>query len=148
VHAVDRDPARLARLDENARRLGIPLETTAHDWSRGPLPQDYGHVLVDAPCTALGTLRRHPEVRWRRLPADLIAMQQRQRELLGTIASVVRPGGVLVYSVCSPEPEEGPEVVEAFLEAHRDFAVEATRTTAPPQRGEDAHHGCRLRRVT
>ncbi|MEO0604770.1 MAG: transcription antitermination factor NusB [Myxococcota bacterium] len=149
VVAVDRDPERLEKVRSGAERLGLDLDVRTHDWSTGPdsFGADFDAVLVDAPCSALGTLRRHPEVRWRRQPDDLDAMGARQSALLETVATLVRPGGILVYAVCSPEPEEGESVVERFLEAHRDFAVDEVRQTAPPQHGEDAHYGCRLRRT-
>ncbi|MEM6931948.1 MAG: transcription antitermination factor NusB [Myxococcota bacterium] len=149
VVAVDRDPERLDKVRSGARRLGLTLDTRIHDWSAGTgrFEADFDAVLVDAPCSALGTLRRHPEVRWRRQPDDLDAMGARQGKLLDALAPLVRPGGILVYAVCSPEPEEGASVVERFLEAHRDFAVDEIRETAPPQHGEDAHYGCRLRRT-
>ncbi len=149
VCAVDRDAARLARLREGAARVHVSLDIRRHDWRDGPgdLPDDFDVVLVDAPCSALGTLRRHPEVRWRRQPTDLAAAGQRQGELLARAATRLRPGGILVYAVCSPEPEEGPEVVEAFVAARPDFAIEAMLLTAPPVIGEDAHYGCRLRRL-
>ncbi|MEN0064487.1 MAG: transcription antitermination factor NusB [Myxococcota bacterium] len=150
VHAVDRDEDRLAKVREGAARLNLSVETTCHDWTSGTgaLSPDYDVVLADAPCTALGTLRRHPEVRWRRQPADLEHLAKRQRSLLATVSQLVRPGGALVYAVCSPEPEEGAEVIADFVAAHPMFRVEATRETAPPTQGEDAHFGCRLRRAT
>ncbi|TVQ93160.1 MAG: hypothetical protein EA397_05135 [Deltaproteobacteria bacterium] len=148
VTAVDR-PARLGRLRESLERTKSHAEVVAHDWSKGPasLPRDFDAVLVDAPCTGLGTVRRHPEIRWRRQPLDLIHAAQEQREILRAAAHHVRPGGVLVYAVCSAEPEEGDEVVRAFLRDHPDFEVEATLNTDPPSHEEDAHVGVRLRRA-
>lgn len=147
VVAVDRDEARLAKLREGAARLSLAMDVRVHDWEAGTGAfSAFDAVLVDAPCTALGTLRRHPEVRWRRQPADLAGVAERQGALMNVVAELVRPGGVLVYSVCSPEPEEGPEVVARFVERQPGFVVDVEVTTAPPQQGEDAHYGCRLRR--
>jgi 16S rRNA (cytosine967-C5)-methyltransferase len=81
-------------------------------------------VLVDAPCSNLGVLRRNPEVKWRRQPAELIAAAERQRRILTAAAGLVRPGGRLVYATCSLEPEENDEVARDFLSAHRAFTVE------------------------
>jgi 16S rRNA (cytosine967-C5)-methyltransferase len=73
-------------------------------------------VLLDAPCTGTGTFRRHPDGKWRVQPADLAALTRLQRELLDAAATIVRPGGLLVYSTCSIEPEENEQQVQAFLE--------------------------------
>lgn len=151
VTAVDKRSSRLAPLREGAARLGIEVTVRAHDWSKGPLPDANGPtlfdaVLVDAPCTGLGTIRRHPEIRWRRQPADLEHAPELQLRILKAASAHVRPGGVLVYAVCSPEPEEGQAVVAAFLSEHPDFTIDAELATAPPQLGEDAHVAVRLRR--
>jgi 16S rRNA (cytosine967-C5)-methyltransferase len=82
-------------------------------------------VLVDAPCTNLGVLRRNPEVKWRRQPADVRATAERQRAILAAAGTLVRPGGRLVYATCSLEPEENDAIVRAFLDAHPDFVVDA-----------------------
>jgi 16S rRNA (cytosine967-C5)-methyltransferase len=78
-------------------------------------------VLVDAPCSGLGTLRRDPDIRWRRNEADLPALAAAQREMLTQLAGVVRPGGRLIYSTCSSEPDENDAVVRGFLAARPDF---------------------------
>jgi 16S rRNA (cytosine967-C5)-methyltransferase len=78
-------------------------------------------VLVDAPCSGLGTLRRDPDIRWRRAESDLAPLAEAQRQMLAQLATVVRPGGRLVYSTCSSEPEENDAVVDAFLAEHPQF---------------------------
>jgi len=95
------------------------VETLAPRWAGG-----CDGVLVDAPCSNLGVLRRNPEVKWRRQPADVAAAGQRQRGILAAAATLVRRGGRLVYATCSLEPEENDEVARAFLAAHPAFAVE------------------------
>lgn len=152
VVAVDRDPDRLRLLRESAARLGYAppaVDAVVHDWERGDglVGRTFAAVLVDAPCTALGTVRRHPEIRWRRQPADLPAMAARQRVILDAVAPHVGAGGALVYAVCSPEPEEGPDVVRAFVAANPDFALVREISTAPPEADEDAFYGARLERA-
>jgi 16S rRNA (cytosine967-C5)-methyltransferase len=85
----------------------------------------FPRVLLDAPCSGLGTIRRRPEIKWRRQPSDLVQAAALQRELLAGVARAVAGGGVLVYSTCSLEPEETDEVIGAFLDTHPDFALEA-----------------------
>ena len=115
-------------------------------------------VMVDAPCTATGTLARHPEARGRITPRAIAALVARQRGLLDAAAALVRPGGVLVYATCSLEPEENVEQVDAFLERHPRFArapvpgaVSAVLLTAagdylalPPRDAMDGAYAARL----
>ncbi|MEC7242693.1 MAG: transcription antitermination factor NusB [Myxococcota bacterium] len=146
VTATDRSRSRLKRLSENAKRVGFSLELQEVDWSRpgsGKI-EPVDAVLVDAPCTGLGTLRRHPEIRWRSLPSDPLAMSLIQQSILSSASGSVNPGGRLVYAVCSPEPEEGVQVVEAFLETHPDFGLDAVLDSAPPSADEDAFFAARL----
>lgn len=127
VLAFDRERARLARVAEATARLGLQSVETiegAVEALAGRFPAACDGVLVDAPCTNLGVLRRHPEVKWRRAPRDLPVSAARQRAILDAAASLVRPGGRLVYATCSLEPEENDDVARAFLAAHPDFAVD------------------------
>ena len=87
----------------------------------GAVPGGADRVLVDAPCSGLGVLRRRPEIKWRLRPEDLPGLAARQLEILEGAARAVRPGGTLVLAVCSLEPEEGPEVAARFLGAHAGF---------------------------
>jgi 16S rRNA (cytosine967-C5)-methyltransferase len=92
--------------------------------ARGTFDAAFDAVLVDAPCTGLGTLRRHPEVRWRRRPEDVPRLAALQEEILAGVAPLVRPGGTLVYAVCTLTREENEGVVGRFLAAHPRFAVD------------------------
>jgi 16S rRNA (cytosine967-C5)-methyltransferase len=94
---------------------------------RGP----FDVVLVDAPCSGTGTMRRHPEIRWRLRADELPTLAARQRRLLAAAAALVRPGGALVYAVCSMEPEEGEEVVASFLAEHAAFRRADPRRLLP-----------------
>jgi 16S rRNA (cytosine967-C5)-methyltransferase len=89
-------------------------------------------VLVDAPCTGTGTLRRHPDGRWRIGPRDLVSLVGLQRELLLAAARIVRPGGLLIYATCSLEPEENEDQVEWFLALHEEFEP-APSDSVPPE---------------
>jgi 16S rRNA (cytosine967-C5)-methyltransferase len=98
----------------------------------GPLPfaARFDAVLVDAPCSGLGTVRRDPDIRWRRREDDLPALARDQLDLLARAAEVVRPGGRLIYATCSSEPEENDGVVAAFIEARSDFRLVDLRASA------------------
>jgi 16S rRNA (cytosine967-C5)-methyltransferase len=123
--ALDSDPARLARVQQTLDRLRLKAALVAADaretarwWDGRP----FDAILLDAPCSGLGTLARNPDLRWRSRPGDPERQAQRQRRLLEALAPLVRPGGQLVYAVCSLEPEENEGVVEPFLAARADFA--------------------------
>jgi 16S rRNA (cytosine967-C5)-methyltransferase len=123
VVAVDRSAKRLKRLDENLARLGLRAETRAVDaaqFDEGP----FDGVLLDAPCSATGTIRRHPDVAWTKSEADLEKLAGFQRRLLHASARLVRPGGRLVYCTCSLEPEEGELQARAFLADHPGFRLD------------------------
>jgi 16S rRNA (cytosine967-C5)-methyltransferase len=123
VLALDRHPRRLGLVRRDARRLGVPwIETHERDASR-PLADlgEFDRVLVDAPCSGLGTLRRNPDARWRIQPRDAERLAALQADILRQAAAVLRPGGTLVYSTCTVLPEENEGVVEAFLAEQPDF---------------------------
>lgn len=134
VVAVDRARAGLRRLRGEVRRLGLG-NVAAVQADAGALPLAPGWladaVLVDAPCTGLGTLRQHPEIRWRRTPQDIDDLARRQRRLLASAAERVRCGGVLVYATCTIADAENGELVEAFVAAHPEFAVDDARPRLP-----------------
>jgi len=127
VLAIDPQAARLARVGEAAARLGVTIAEAVEGSVEILAPRWAGAcdgVLVDAPCSNLGVLRRNPEVKWRRQPADVAAAGARQRGILAAAAGLVRPGGRLVYATCSLEPEENDDVARDFLAARPDFTVE------------------------
>ncbi len=124
VVAIDRSESRLTRLHANLKRLGLYAEVAAakvESWqpSDGRLADA---VLLDAPCSATGTLRRHPDVAYLKSMTDVAALQAAQTRMLAAAAALTAPGGVLVYCVCSLLPQEGPAVVEAFLADHKEFS--------------------------
>ena len=114
VTAVDRSPARINRLRENLARLSLDAETVAADaleWDGGP----FDAVLVDAPCSSTGTIRRHPDVPWLKSEADVSVLTSLQQRLLDRAVGLLKPGATLVYCVCSLEPEEGENQITALL---------------------------------
>ena len=115
VIAVEKDEARLELLNENLERLGLSAELLAADARDWQPEAGLDAILLDAPCTATGTLRRHPDIAWLRRPADPAKLAKLQDSLLRHAASLLKPGAVLVYAVCSLQPEEGPERIAALL---------------------------------
>ncbi len=118
VTAVDRSPARVARLRENLARLSLEAETVVADaveWQAAP--DSFDGILIDAPCTSTGTIRRHPDVAWLRQDSDIAALTALQQRLLRKSVSLLKPGGMLVYCTCSLEPEEGEQAIAALLAA-------------------------------
>lgn len=115
VTAIDRSPERLARLTANLKRLGLEAEVIAADAASWRPPQPADAVLLDAPCSATGTIRRHPDIPHLKSPRDVTDAAAAQRKLLEAAIPMVRPGGILVYAVCSLQPEEGEAQIEALL---------------------------------
>lgn len=124
VTALDRSAGRIKRVSENLARTGLAAEVVVADgadWNDG---RTFDAVLLDAPCSATGTFRRHPDMLWVASPADIPKLSSVQTRLLASAARRVRPGGRLVYCVCSLELEEGEGQVATFLSRHPDFALE------------------------
>ncbi len=129
VTAVEPAPRRAELVAENTR--GLPVEVLQVDGRQTGLNPRFDRVLVDAPCTGLGALRRRPEARWRRQPADVPVLAKLQRELLGAAISLTRPGGVVLYATCSPHLAETVGVVADALRRHPVCALD-TRTLFEP----------------
>jgi len=160
IVAGDARLERLPRLAETTRRAGVAIRCLAANLEAAPIREDsLAAVLVDAPCSATGTMRRHPDARWRLHPAVFARAAARQLRLLQAAAPLVRPGGLLIYATCSLEPEENESVVESFLSRHADFsrassnAVPAELLTAagdfqslPQRHGIDGAYAARLLR--
>ncbi len=162
VDAVDRAAAKLVLLESGARRLGLSgIRTFTADLTAGPakgLAAAYAVVLLDAPCSGLGVLRRHPEAKARVTAADVAALARTQAALLDAAAARVASGGVLVYAVCTFTRAEGADQLAAFLARHADFTVEAPAghahvdetgaiRTWPHRDGADGFFAVRLRRA-
>lgn len=163
VVAIDVHANKLPKIESEAKRLGVRqrMMLEAVDASK-PLPEKLGEfdaVMIDAPCAGLGTLRRHPELRYRRKEADIAELAQLQREILEQCSQVLKPGGLLVYAVCSTDTMEGADQIEMFLRSHPDFTTEPPRglanlptwqghlRTLPGPEGLDGFFAARLRKM-
>ncbi len=162
VLAGDARRQRVGRLLETARRAGVAIRVAVADLLAAPFrPAALAAVLVDAPCSATGTMARHPDARWRVTPRTIARAAERQRALLAAAAALVHPGGLLVYATCSLEPEENNDIVTEFLARHPQFARVSAADAVPavlltpagdfqslPQRhGIDGAYAARLARV-
>ncbi|HEX6859475.1 MAG TPA: RsmB/NOP family class I SAM-dependent RNA methyltransferase [Caulobacteraceae bacterium] len=127
VTALDRSAARLRRLKENLARTQLKAEVVVADAETWPDERTFDAVLLDAPCASTGTFRRNPDVLWALRPGDIAKLAEVQSRLLDSAAKRVKPGGRLVYCVCSLEPEEGESQAAAFLRRHPDFRLEPVR---------------------
>jgi 16S rRNA (cytosine967-C5)-methyltransferase len=127
IVAIDRNPERIAELKKDAARLGITIiETQTLDFSAGlpdSLKEAFDHVLVDAPCSGTGTLRRNPEIKWRTKEKDLHNFTAAQKLILQNASAAVKKGGGLIYCTCSLLPEENENIVDDFLKHNSDFSL-------------------------
>jgi 16S rRNA (cytosine967-C5)-methyltransferase len=136
VIAAEASPRRLRSMGLLQRRWGSPnVRLVLADGNRPPFGGAFDAVLIDAPCTGLGTIGRHPDIRWRVQPDDIPGQATRQRALLAALAPLVRQGGRMVYATCSLEPEETTEVVLDFLARDRSFRPTEVPDWARPYRG-------------
>ena len=137
VAACDTQPERLDLLRENCARLGV---TCVEYGKTGP----FDRILVDAPCSNTGVLRRRVDLRWRVKPGEIEELARTQQALLSEAAAQLKPGGTLVYSTCSLEPEENESVTEEFLDGHPDFKLESQRQLLPMVDGVDGAFVARM----
>jgi 16S rRNA (cytosine967-C5)-methyltransferase len=128
IMAIDNDAKKLSMLEDETRRLGVAIVSTrCHDLEKPCLPDDrqgFDRTLLDAPCSGLGVIRRNPDIKWRISEDNLAQFKKKQLRLLENLHQLVKPSGVLVYAVCSLEPEENEEVVDEFLKKHPEFGID------------------------
>ncbi|MCL7486867.1 MAG: 16S rRNA (cytosine(967)-C(5))-methyltransferase RsmB [Desulfobulbaceae bacterium] len=165
LFAVEPSRHRFQLLQENLQRLGLEKRVGIFQGRVGEKGTDKFHgILVDAPCSGTGVIRRHPDIRWNRRPRDLRMYQRQQVEILRQAANLLLPGGILVYATCSMEPEENEQVIEIFLSGNREFSVSNARHFLPgaaaelvnsagffsstPAQGLDGFFGVRLVRAS
>jgi 16S rRNA (cytosine967-C5)-methyltransferase len=151
IIACDRDAQRLRIVNDNVGRLGATIiHTVHHDWLRHDLPRDiasiepFDRVLVDAPCTNTGVIRRRIDVRWRLRPADFSRMANEQFIITRAALQLLKPGGVLVYSTCSLEPEENEQVVRRLLSESRGLRLGTEKASLPCRDGFDGAFAAKL----
>jgi len=138
---ADASLARLRRLDENLGRLGRAAPRAVADASRPPWREAFDRVVLDAPCTGTGTLRRHPELRWRFAPGAQEELARANETMLRALAAAVRPGGRLVFATCSIEPEENEAVVARLLADEPSLSRGVLDERAPPADEANAEDG-------
>jgi len=135
VHSLDKDLGRLIMLSENARRLGItgilPAAADATRSLAALFPKGFDKIMVDAPCSGLGVLARHPDGKWNRNAGDIGRLGRIQTEMLLQAGSILRPGGKMLFVVCTLSREENEGVVDCFLERHKDITLRDLREDAP-----------------
>jgi 16S rRNA (cytosine967-C5)-methyltransferase len=143
--AHDTTPARLKLVEENCARLGITcVQTLLPATLHTPRSTLFDRILLDAPCSNTGVIRRRVDLRWRIRLKEINRLQATQRELLRQAAMLLRPGGTLIYSTCSLEPEENRQVVDEFLGQHPAFRLERARELLPFLDGVDGTYVARL----
>ncbi len=133
IIALDRSKRGIVRVAREASRLGVAVEAARADATRLPFGPgvEFAAALVDAPCSGLGTLRQHPEIRWRRTPEDATNLANLQSRILDSVAGHIRPGGSIVYSTCTLLAEENQQRVSKFLREHSEFRVADPRAALP-----------------
>jgi 16S rRNA (cytosine967-C5)-methyltransferase len=134
ITAIEPSPGRADLVAENTR--GLDIDVVRVDGRQSDLEPGFDRVLVDVPCTGLGALRRRPEARWRRQPSDVPALAKLQRELLAAAIALTRPGGVVLYSTCSPHLVETVGVVADALRRHPVRALDTRPLFEPAELGE------------
>jgi 16S rRNA (cytosine967-C5)-methyltransferase len=146
VLAVEKHGGRAKALEENCARLGATC-VTVREADAAQIEGEFDRVLLDPPCSDLGTLQARPDVRWKKSEADLVGLVAEQVRLLDAAADRVRPGGTLVYSTCTISPDENENQIERFLDRHRDFRSEEQRQLMPHRDGTDGFFIARLART-
>jgi 16S rRNA (cytosine967-C5)-methyltransferase len=137
VLAVDRGEARLRRVDRNCERLGLTaIKTRCCDASQllvqePTWTQSFDRILVDAPCSGLGTLSRHPDARWRLGPSSIGELVEVQRQLLESLLPLLKPGGRLLYATCTVHPQENQQLVQVLLTSHAELELVRERQIWP-----------------
>ena len=150
--ACDRDATRIQQLRENLERLGVTIACSfQHDWRSGRMisgdePALYDRILLDAPCTNTGVMRRRVDVRWRLTPKDFTRMQSEQLQMLRSIVPLLKTGGALVYSTCSLESEENEQVVAQALDEFPFLELTEERVVLPFREGFDGAFAAKLMR--
>ena len=139
VVAIDIDKGKLLRLKTEMQRMGISIVSIlCHNLDREfhhKLPISFDRILLDAPCSGLGVMRRNPDIKWQKSKRNLAKYKTLQLRQLENLSHIVKASGIFVYSVCSPEPEENEEVINEFLKKHKDFVIDKNPGRLPDEIG-------------
>ena len=150
IIAADSSNVRLGKVSENCQRLGVNIVATlaceGTRLDRCLRGTQFDRVLLDAPCSNTGVMRRRVDLRWRLQAEEIARLAKVQSQLLTAAGEFVKPGGVLAYSTCSLEPEENERIVEQFQESHPKFTLDTTRSIFPPRDKMDGAFVARFRR--
>jgi len=131
ILSLDSNEGRLNRLDSNISRLHITnINTDLVDITEDKVPMT-DKMLLDVPCSGTGVMSKRADIRWRRSIEDILEMHLLQRKILWAASNYINPGGVIIYSTCSVEPEENLMVIDAFLKSHSDFSIESAKNYIP-----------------
>jgi 16S rRNA (cytosine967-C5)-methyltransferase len=140
ILASDINPKKLLQLESEMRRLGVSIVSTQCRNLKRPFNREYygiyDRVLIDAPCSGLGVMRRNPDIKWLNYKKDLVQFKQTQIQLIHNLAVLVKPNGILLYSVCSPEPEENEHVINDFLKNNKEFVIDYKLGQLPKKMGQ------------
>ena len=154
IMACDREAERISILDENVARLGVEIVRSFRcNWEQDRIPQEiasvapFDRILIDAPCSNTGVMRRRVDVRWRLQPSDFVHMQTRQLEIIRAVFPLLKPGGALIYSTCSLEPEENEDVVRYALTEMPIFQLEEEKQSLPFRDAFDGAFAAKLLRT-
>jgi len=132
VVCLEQSRPRLGLVEENGRRLHLrSLQYQVGDARTVKLDQPFDRILVDAPCSGFGVLRRHPDAKWRKGPELIETMAGQQIAMLNHVSRFLKPGGTLVYITCSTEPEENQQVIQTFLTGHPEYQVVTAAACLP-----------------
>ncbi len=144
--AADVDPGRLRRLRENIERLGVKNTSVTMNPEKlqGTDTETFDAILIDAPCSNSGVMRRRLDVRWRLTPEEIQSITTQQMDILRQNAKRLNPGGRLIYSSCSLEPEENHQIVSNFLKEHKEFHLEKEQQLTPFEHGVDGAYAAKL----
>jgi 16S rRNA (cytosine967-C5)-methyltransferase len=153
IVACDRDPERLHTLEQNLNRLSVKIaKIVRHEWTQDQIPNairseaPFDRILIDAPCSNTGVMRRRVDVRWRLKPSDFARLRTRQIEIVRAVLPLLKPNGTLVYSTCSLEREENEEVVQQLVEKMSILKLEEERHSFPYRENFDGAFTARFRR--
>jgi 16S rRNA (cytosine967-C5)-methyltransferase len=155
IVACDRDQQRISLVEENLARLGVKIaRVVQHDWTTSRIPREisslapFDRILVDAPCSNTGVMRRRLDVRWRLREADFLRMQKQQLKIIDAVVDLLKPGGVLVYSTCSIEPEENEQVLEEIANGKSILRLEAQKQLLPFREHFDGAFAARFVKIS